>query len=168
MKVTLVGLIDQMPVNGGRMKTAQGGLQMTKTEKKPVIKLAIHHPSDLKGKNRLIGGSMSDGWNKAIADQVVNTLWTKHLEADEANDLRAAAVEALIGIKSPATTPRWNVIGAPCCRILCSTSATAISIQRTSYRGHIRRCSKLLIATEARARRKSQSSTSTFTKAAKP
>ena len=72
---------------------------MSKAEKKPGIVLAIHRPDDLKGKDKVIGGSMSDGWNDAIAGQVVNTLWTKHLDDDEANKLRAAAVEALIGIK---------------------------------------------------------------------
>jgi len=46
----------------------------------------------------VIGGSMSDGWNE-IGGQVANTLWTKHLDEDEGNKLRAAAVEALIGIK---------------------------------------------------------------------
>ena len=68
------------------------------TKQKPVV-LAIHHPDDLKGKEKAIGGSMSDGWNHAIAGQVINTLWTKHLDDDEANKLRAAAIEALIGIK---------------------------------------------------------------------
>ena len=74
------------------------GLQMSKAEKKPVV-LAIHHPDDLKGKDKLIGGSMSDGWNDVIAGQLINSLWTKNLDDDEANKLRAAAIEAMIGIK---------------------------------------------------------------------
>ena len=73
--------------------------KMTKVKKKPAVVLTIHHPDDLKGKNKLIGGSMSDGWNHAIAGQLINSLWTKHLDDDEANKLRASAVEALIGIK---------------------------------------------------------------------
>ena len=72
---------------------------MTKVKKKPAVVLTIHHPNVLKGKDKLIGGSMSDGWNDAIAGQVVNSLWTKHLDDDEANKLRASAIEALIGIK---------------------------------------------------------------------
>ena len=72
--------------------------QMSKAEKKPVV-LTIHHPNDLKGKDKLIGGSMSDSWNDAIAGQVINSIWTKHLNDDEANKSRTAAVEALIGIK---------------------------------------------------------------------
>jgi len=72
---------------------------MTKVKKKPAVVLTIHHPDVLKGKDKLIGGSMSDGWNDAIAGQVVNSLWTKHLDDDEANKLRASAIEALIGIK---------------------------------------------------------------------
>ena len=35
----------------------------------------------------------------AIVSQVINSLRTKHLDNDEANKLRSAAVEALIGIK---------------------------------------------------------------------
>jgi hypothetical protein len=58
--------------------------------------LAIHHPDDLKGKDKLIGGSMSDGWNFTIANQVINTLWTKHLDNDDANRLQAAAVESAL------------------------------------------------------------------------
>ncbi len=73
--------------------------QMSKAEKKPVV-LTIHHPNDLKGKDKLIGGSMSDSWNDAIAGQVINSIWTKHLNDDEANKSRTAAVEALIGIKT--------------------------------------------------------------------
>ncbi len=42
---------------------------------------------------------MSDGWNDTIASQVINSLWTKHLNDDEANKPRTAAVEALVGIK---------------------------------------------------------------------
>jgi hypothetical protein len=73
---------------------------MSNAEKKPgTVVLAIHRPDDLKGKQKAIGGSMSDGWNDAIAGEVINTLWTKHLDDDEANKLRTAAVEALIGIK---------------------------------------------------------------------
>jgi len=71
---------------------------MSKAEKKPGIVLAIHHPDDLKGTQKVIGGSMSDGWNDAIAGQVVNTLWTKHLDDDEANKLSrtySALVETL-------------------------------------------------------------------------
>ena len=75
------------------------GLQMSKAKKKPGIVLAIHRPEDLNGKYKEMGGSMSDDWNNAITGQVINTLWTKHLDDDEANKLRTAAVEALIGIK---------------------------------------------------------------------
>ena len=70
-----------------------------KAKRKPQVVLAIHHPADLKGKNKPIGGSMSDDWNGVISGQVANTLWTKHLDDEEANNLRAAAIEALIGIK---------------------------------------------------------------------
>jgi hypothetical protein len=63
---------------------------MSKAEKKPATVLSVHRPEDLKGENKIIGGSMSDRWNHVIAVQVVNTLWTKHLDDDETNRRRQA------------------------------------------------------------------------------
>ena len=62
---------------------------------------------------------MSDGWNHAIADQVINTLWTKHLDDDEANKLRSAAVEALIGIK-----PKDEIEGMIAAQLLACHNAS--------------------------------------------
>src|SRR5262245_22241503 len=69
------------------------------TMKRKSVVLAIHQESDMRGEQKAIGGSLSDGWNYAIANQVINTIWTKHLDDDEANKLRAASLEALVGIK---------------------------------------------------------------------
>src|SRR5215207_6776686 len=73
---------------------------MTEVQHKPEpTVLTIREPSASKGKDKQIGGSMSDGWNLAIANQVLNTLRTKHLDQTSADDLRVAAVEALVGMK---------------------------------------------------------------------
>ena len=144
--------------------------------------LAIHHPNDLKGKDKLIGGSMSDGWNDAIAGQVINSLWTKHLDDDEANKLRAAAVEALIGIK-----PQDEIEGMIAAQLIACHNASMECYRRAMLpdnsfdmrHGNLNSANKLsrTYATLARkpqsppwqrASRRSRSSTSTFTKAAKP
>jgi hypothetical protein len=44
---------------------------MSKAVKKPTVALAIHHPNDLKGEQNFVGGSMSDGWNHEIANQII-------------------------------------------------------------------------------------------------
>jgi hypothetical protein len=67
--------------------------------KKPQAVLRLPRPSDMKGEQKAIGGSMSDDWNVVVANQVINTIWTKHLDDGDADRLRTAAVEALMGIK---------------------------------------------------------------------
>jgi len=69
------------------------------TSKKPVTELHVHDLSKLKGELKPIGGSMSDSWNQTIANQLINAIWTKHLDDVEANNLRGAAVDALICIR---------------------------------------------------------------------
>ena len=105
---------------------------------------------------------MSDGWNIAIANQVINTLQTKHLDDDEANKLKAGAAEALVGIKPQdeiegmigaqmiaCYNASMECFGAPCCRIFHSTRATAISIQETSCRGRMRRAKPSSVTSRA-------------------
>ena len=92
---------------------------MSKAVKKPTVALAIHHPNDLKGEQNFVGGSMSDGWNHEIANQIINILWTKHLDDDEASKLRTAAVEALIGIK-----PRDEVEGMIAAQLIACHNAS--------------------------------------------
>lgn len=66
---------------------------------KQKIVMEIHDPSMLKGNLKPIGGSMSDDWNNAIANQTVNALWLRHSDAVQATKDRRAAVDALIGIR---------------------------------------------------------------------
>jgi hypothetical protein len=64
--------------------------------KKPEVH--VHDPSKLRGELKLIGGSMSDDWNNMIANQTIQSLWLKHVDAEEAMRQRHAAVGVLIGM----------------------------------------------------------------------
>ena len=59
----------------------------------------VHDPAKLPGRLKRIGGSMSDDWNNILANQAVQTLWLKHLDAEETRRHRHATVDALMGIK---------------------------------------------------------------------
>ena len=67
--------------------------------KKPEPEVYVHDPSTLKGRLKVIGGSMSDDWNNMVANQTINTLWLKHSDAEDRRQQRHATVDALIGIK---------------------------------------------------------------------
>ena len=67
---------------------------MTKTET-----IEAHDPSQLEGKLKPIGGSMSDDWNNLIVNQTLRTLWLHHSDTEWAAKQRLGAVDALIGIK---------------------------------------------------------------------
>jgi hypothetical protein len=66
------------------------------TSKTEVVE--IHDPSKLRGRLKMIGGSMSDDWNNGIANQTVSALWLEHADTDAVKKYRHAAVDALIGI----------------------------------------------------------------------
>ena len=124
---------------------------------------------------------MSDSWNDAIAGQVVNSLWTKHLDDDEANKLRASAIEALIGIK-----PQDEIEGMIGAQLIACHNASMECYRRAmlpdipfdTRHGNLNSANKLSrtyatlsnasTATVARASKRLRSSTSTSTRAAKP
>jgi hypothetical protein len=51
--------------------------------------------SKLRGRLKVIGGSMADDWNNIVANQIVQTLWVKNSDPEEIRRLRHAAVDAL-------------------------------------------------------------------------
>jgi hypothetical protein len=55
-------------------------------------------PEDRKGRLKNIGGSKSDHWNNVLANQTVQTLWTKNSNPDERDNQVSATVAALMGI----------------------------------------------------------------------
>src|SRR4051812_30756258 len=67
-----------------------------KTAKPTVVE--VHDPSNLPGRLKLIGGSMSDDWNNILANQAVSALWLKNSDSEEVRKQRVAMVDALIGI----------------------------------------------------------------------
>jgi hypothetical protein len=48
--------------------------------------VAVNDPDDLKGTLKLFGGSQSDHWNNFLANQTVQTLWTKHSDQETRTD----------------------------------------------------------------------------------
>ena len=66
-------------------------------DKKPTV-AEVHDPTKLRGRLKLIGGSMSDDWNNIIANQAVSALWLNNSDAEQVKKQRHAAVDALIGI----------------------------------------------------------------------
>ena len=153
-----------------------------KKSTKPEPEVHVHDLSKLRGKLKVIGGSMSDDWNNILANQTIKTLWLKHSDAEEIRRQRHATVDALIGIKprdeleghdrratrrlpqrldgmlSARHDRRADIRGA----------ARRISIRRTSSRGPTRHCWKPSTGIVARGSRRSRSSTSTFMRAARP
>jgi hypothetical protein len=55
-------------------------------------------PSQEQGRLKLLGGSASDAFNAALANQVVRTLWLDYADKAEIDKLPSAAVAGLIGI----------------------------------------------------------------------
>ena len=56
-------------------------------------------PNDRKGRLKAIGGSQSDHWNNVLANQVLQSLWTKHSTAEQLDKQMSAIVAALAGMK---------------------------------------------------------------------
>ena len=86
--------------------------------------VVVQHPATLPGKDKDIGGSMSDDWNLVIGNHVFNSL-RPIADEEERNKAFTAAMQGLIGIAPrdelegmiasqliAATTLRWNVTAA--------------------------------------------------------
>jgi hypothetical protein len=55
-------------------------------------------PSLHEGKLKMVGGSKSDDWNNVLANETLQTLWTKHSVGDARDRQLAAALAGLVGI----------------------------------------------------------------------
>jgi hypothetical protein len=67
--------------------------EMTLEVKKPEVE--VHDLLNLCGHLKVIGGSMSDGWNNIVAKQTAGTLWFfKNSDAEQSRRDRNAAVDA--------------------------------------------------------------------------
>lgn len=61
-------------------------------------KIEAHNLASRKGELKLLGGSQSDDWNNALANQAVQTLWVKNSKPEDLDRQLNAVVAALIGI----------------------------------------------------------------------
>jgi hypothetical protein len=60
--------------------------------------VVANDPEDRKGALKDIGGSQSDNWNDTLANQALQSLWTKNSDAGTRDRQLSATVAALIGI----------------------------------------------------------------------
>ena len=65
-------------------------------KKAPAV--TANDPEDMKGSLKPIGGSQSDHWNNVLANQTLQTLWTKHSDDEALRRQWSATVQGLVGI----------------------------------------------------------------------
>jgi hypothetical protein len=150
------------------------------TARKLEPEVHVHDVSKLKGRLKLIGGSMSDDWNNVLANQTVQTLWLKSADAEEINRQRHAAVDVLIGM-----APRDEFEGMAAAQLVACHNASMECYRRAMIgeqtfegrRENLNQANKLsrtyatlleaLNRHRGKGAQKSRSSTSTFTPADK-
>jgi hypothetical protein len=64
---------------------------------KPTVCI-VQRPDDLRGTLKQLGGSQSDLWNTILANQAINSLWTKNSDAESLGMRHSGTLEALSGI----------------------------------------------------------------------
>ena len=90
----------------------------TKNPKEPVV-VQLPPPGSGKGCLKALGGSVSDDFNNALANQVIGTLWLAHSDAAGGEKLFQAAVAAMVGIG-----PRDELEGMLAAQMLAVHNAT--------------------------------------------
>ena len=80
--------------------------------------IAARDPANEAGKFKMIGGSASDNWNNVLADQALQTLWTKHSDEESLDRQLAAVTAALVGIR-----PRDELEGMIAAQLLAAHNA---------------------------------------------
>jgi hypothetical protein len=90
---------------------------MPKVEKKPA-KPHLNVSGNLKGELKNLGGSMSDGWNQVLCNQVTNSVKSRGDEEERTEDW-IAAVQALHGI-----APKDEFEGMLAAQLIASHSAS--------------------------------------------
>ena len=60
--------------------------------------VSANNPDDRKGNLKSVGGSLSDSFNREIANQATQVLWVKNSSPEQRNKQLSATVDALIGI----------------------------------------------------------------------
>jgi hypothetical protein len=77
-----------------RAEEGSGGMSAAKQQDRPVV---MHDQSELKGKLKHVGGSMSDDWNDVLGNQALRSIW-RSSDAQYRQEQERAVVAAMIGI----------------------------------------------------------------------
>ena len=101
---------------GGEFLTTQG-TRRTMAERTSSV-MEAKHPSREKGRLKLIGGSHSDEFNNVLANQAIQTLWTRNADDDQVAKQRAAVIGALVGI-----SPRDELEGMLAAQLIAAHNA---------------------------------------------
>jgi hypothetical protein len=86
--------------------------------KKATTTMRAIDPAGQKGELKSIGGSNSDNWNNLLANQVVNSLWTKHSDEGQKNRQFEGTISGLIGID-----PRDELEGMMAAQLIAAHNA---------------------------------------------
>jgi len=88
------------------------------TKTKPTRSVSVD-PKKPKGELKFIGGSHSDKWNGALANQTMQALWTNNADENEQQNLMDATVAALMGIE-----PNDELEGMMAAQLIASHNAS--------------------------------------------
>ena len=98
---------------------------MSKRTKPTVQTLNVSDPSTQPGKLKPIGGSVSDDFNNELANQAIQTLWTKHSDSESKKRQLHATIDALIGI-----SPRDELEGMLAAQMIALHNAAMECLRR--------------------------------------
>jgi hypothetical protein len=84
---------------------------------KPTVCI-VQRPDDLRGTLKQLGGSQSDLWNTILANQAIDSLWTKNSDAESLGKQHSGTLEALSGIG-----PRDEIEGMIAAQLLAAHNA---------------------------------------------
>ena len=100
---------------------------MPKVEKKPVTRY-LDVSTDYKGELKHLGGSMSNGWNQAICQQVGNSLKSTGDDEEKRDKAWIAAMQAMNGI-----APKDELEGMLAAQLVASHSASMECYRRAMH-----------------------------------
>ena len=89
--------------------------EIAKVEPNTVL---ANDPEEPRGRLKYIGGSQSDHWNNALANQAVQALWTKNSSPEERDKQLSATVAGLMGI-----APKDELEGMMAAQLLAAHNA---------------------------------------------
>jgi hypothetical protein len=88
----------------------------------------VHRPEDLRGTLKQLGGSQSDQWNTILANQALNSLWTKNSNTENLSKQRSATLSALSGIG-----PRDEMEGMIAAQLVAAHNAAMECYRRAMF-----------------------------------